>query len=314
MTQLNHDDLRGQLRTLIDNQDVTGAQLARETGQSQAAVSQYLNGKYRGDNDAVARALTVWLDARNSAQTALPVIPDYVETPTAAKITAALLYAQLTHTIALIYGNPGVGKTQALKQYAATGNNVWLLTASKSRSNELETLYELALAMGITDAPYQRGALSRLLRRRLRDTNALIIIDESDWLNYDAIEELRILQEDCGIGLAFAGNHRVYDRLTGGSRAVEYARLFSRVAKKIVINGSLTADVDAYLDAWRVTGRDERALLHAIAKRPGALRGLSHVLPLAAIYAQGKGEQQINTENLHAALLELGHVMEDETA
>lgn len=312
MTQINHADLRSTLRTLIDNQDVTGAQIARETSLSQAAVSQYLRDKYTGDNDAVARTLTTWLGARNSAETALPVIPEYIETPTAAKITAALTYAQLTHTIALIYGNPGVGKSQALKQYAATGNNVWRLTASKSRTNELETMYELALEMGISDAPYQRGALSRLLRHRLRDTNALIIIDEADWLNHDAIEELRILQEECNIGLAFAGNHKVYDRLTGGSRAVEYARLFSRVAKKIVINNVLASDVDAYCDAWNINGRDERALLKTIAKRPGALRSLSHILPLASIYAQGKSEP-VNTQHLHAALLELGHVMEDES-
>lgn len=61
-------------------------------------------------------------------------------------------------------------------------------------------MYELALDMGISDAPYQRGALSRLLRRRLRDTNALVIIDEADWLNYDAIEELRILQRNAASG------------------------------------------------------------------------------------------------------------------
>ncbi|HBC0987593.1 TPA: AAA family ATPase [Escherichia coli] len=312
MTQINHTDLRSTLRTLIDNQEITGAQLARETSLSQAAVSQWLREKYTGDNDAVARTLATWLAARNSVQTALPVIPDYIETPTAAKITAALTYAQLTHTIALIYGNPGVGKTQALKQYAVGGNNVWRLTASKSRTNELETMYELALEMGIDDAPYQRGALSRLLRRRLRDTNSLIIIDEADWLNHDAIEELRILQEECNIGLAFAGNHKVYDRLTGGSRAVEYARLFSRVAKKIVLNNVTAGDVDAYCAAWSINGRDERALLKTIAKRPGALRSLSHILPLAAIYASGKNEA-VSTEHLHAALLELGHVIEEET-
>ena len=167
-------------------------------------------------------------------------------------------------------------------------------------------MYELALAMGIADAPYQRGALSRLLRHRLRDTNSLIIIDESDWLSYDAIEELRILQEECNIGLAFTGNHKVYDRLTGGTRSVDFARLFSRVAKKVVINNIKTSDVDAFCDAWCVAGKDERQLLKAIAKRPGALRSLSHILPLAHIYASGKGEA-MSTGHIHSAMIELGH-------
>lgn len=306
MTQINHDDLRGSIRALINETTISGASLARETGLSAAAISQFLNGKYKGDNDAVAESLATWLESRKAAETIMPVIPDYVETPTAAKITAALTYAQLTHTIALVYGNPGVGKTQATKKYAAEGNNVWRISASKSRTNELETMYELALQMGINDAPYQRGALSRLLRRRLSDSNALIIIDEADWLNYDAIEELRILQEECNIGLALSGNHKVYDRLTGGSRSVDFARLFSRVGKKVVLNNVMAGDVDAFCTAWNVSGRDERSLLKAIARRPGALRSLSHILPLASIYAQGKGTP-INCETIHAAMIELGH-------
>ena len=306
MTQINHDVIRNAVKGLIDDKTISGAALSRETGVSSSALSQFINGKYKGDNDAVAASISTWLESRKTAQSALPEIPDYVVTPTSEKITAALTYAQLTHTIALVYGNPGVGKSEALKQYTRTGNNVWRLTASKSRTNELETMYELALEMGISDAPYQRGALSRLLRRRLRDTNALVIIDEADWLNYDAIEELRILQEECGIGLAFIGNHKVYDRLTGGSRTVDFARLFSRVAKKIVINNVLAADVDSFCDAWKIDGRDERKLLRAIAKRPGALRSLSHIRPLAHIYASGKSEP-VNSGHIHSAMLELGH-------
>ncbi|KEA51816.1 hypothetical protein DT73_12845 [Mangrovibacter sp. MFB070] len=94
--------------------------------------------------------------------------------------------------------------------------------------------------------------------------------------------------------------------LTGGTRSVDFARLFSRVAKKVVINNIKAGDVDAFCDAWNVAGKDERQLLKAIAKRPGALRSLSHILPLAHIYASGKGEP-VNTGHIHSAMLELGH-------
>lgn len=306
MTQINHEAICATVKELIDSKETSGAEIARKTGQSATVISMFMNGKYKGDNDAVAISLNTWLESRNVTQNTLPVRPDYVVTPTSESITSALTWAQLTHTIALIYGNPGVGKSEALKEYTRNGNNVWRITASKSRTNELETMYELALEMGISDAPYQRGALSRLLRRRLRDTGALIIIDEADWLNYDAIEELRILQEECNIGLAFTGNHKVYDRLTGGTRSVDFARLFSRVAKKVVINNIKAGDVDAFCDAWHVPGKDERQLLKAIAKRPGALRSLSHILPLAHIYASGKNEV-MNTGHIHSAMIELGH-------
>jgi DNA transposition AAA+ family ATPase len=109
---------------------------------------------------------------------------------------------------------------------------------------------------------------SRLLRQRLPETRGLIVVDEADWLSLDAVEELRILREECGVGLALVGNHKVYDRLTGGQRSVDFARLFSRVSKKYVINTVSAGDVDSFCDAWQVTGTEERKLLKAIARRP----------------------------------------------
>ncbi|ELS4260427.1 AAA family ATPase [Salmonella enterica] len=305
MTQFNHDALRAAVRERMEKIQVSGAALAREMGVSKAVVSGYLNDKYRGDNEAVAASLNTWLES-SLAAAALPESPAYIETPTAERIAAVLTYAQVTGRICLVYGHSGVGKTEAIKEFARTGNNVWFITASKSRSNELEAMYEIALAAGIKDAPYRRGALSRELRRNLINTGGLIIVDEADWLSYEAIEELRILQEECGIGLVMAGNHQVYDRLTGGRRAVDFARLFSRVAKRIVINNVDDADITAFCAAWRITGRDELAMLHAIAKRPGGLRSIAYILPLAAIYANAE-ETAINIGHIHTAMLEQGH-------
>lgn len=309
MTQLNHDGLRVSIRALIDTKETSQAAIARETGASQTAISQFINGKYKGDNNEVATKLAKWLDARTSAQNEVPNMPSFIETPTVKKIWSALGYAQITHTITVIYGHAGVGKTKAIKEYAATGNNVWCITASKTRSNVLETLYELALEMG-GDAPYQRGALSRHLRRRLSGTNGMIIVDEADHLDYDAIEELRLLQEECNVSLALVGNHKVYDRMSGNNtRAVEFARLFSRIAKKIVIDKALKSDVDAICDGWSLTGKAERSLIQSIASRPGALRSISLILPLATIYAQGKNEP-VNEQHIQSAMIELGHNQE----
>ncbi|MGA5655234.1 AAA family ATPase [Rahnella contaminans] len=308
MTQDTHDALRVTIRALIENnKEITGASLARETGVSQSAISQYLNEKYKGDNTVVAESLGRWLENRNSAAQELPGVPDFIQTPTVEKIWSALKYAQLTHTVTVIYGNPGVGKTEAIKKYCENGVNIWRITAAKSRSNELETMYELALEIGMHDAPYQRGALSRALRRRLMGTSGLIIIDESDMLNYDALEEMRILVEECGVGLALIGNHKVYDRMTGNNKGgVEFARLFSRIAKKIVINKVLKSDVEAVCDAWKLEGKAERKLIQEIASKPGALRAVSLILPLAAIYASETNEP-INERFILAAMRELNH-------
>ena len=90
MTQINHDVVRSAIRELIDSKTISGAALARETGTSTATVSQFLNGKYKGDNDTVADSLNTWLESHNAAKTTRPVAPDFVETPTSQKILATL--------------------------------------------------------------------------------------------------------------------------------------------------------------------------------------------------------------------------------
>lgn len=289
MTQENID-IRGSIRALVESGKVTYSQIAREASPSAAAISGFMNGTYNGDNGKVERALSAWL-ANWHEKTQFPEPPRFIETPTVKQIWTAFKYAQLTECIGVICGNPGVGKSEAAREYRRQNNNVWMITITPSCASVLECLTELAYELSMNDAPRRKGPLSRALRRRLEGTQGLIIIDESDHLPAEALEELRLLQEATRVGLVLMGNHRVYSNMTGGNRTVEFARLFSRIAKRIAINKTKKADVSAIADAWHITGESERELLQRIAQKPGALRILNHSLRLAAMTAHGRGEQ-----------------------
>lgn len=134
--------------------------------------------------------------------------------------------------------------------------------------------------------------MGRAIRRKLRGTNGLIIIDEADHLEYPVLEELRILQEETAVGLTLVGNHQVYSKLTGGnSRNMDFARLFSRIAKKVSILKTKKADVDAIADAWGLFDKAERELIQVLSEKPGALRTISHTLRLASMFATGSNER-----------------------
>jgi hypothetical protein len=140
----------------------------------------------------------------------------------------------------------------------------------------------------MNDAPRRKGPLARALRRRLDGTQGLIIIDEADHLGAEALEELRLLQEATRVGLVM-GNHRVYSNMTGGTRTVEFARLFSaspsawpsikprkRMSRPLLMPGK---------------SRAKRApVLQRIAQKPRALASC-HSLRLAAMTAHGAGEE-----------------------
>lgn len=300
---MNISDIRAGLRTLVENEETTFKQIALESGLSTGTISSFINDKYNGDNERVSQMLQRWLE-KYHAVAELPEPPRFVETQTVKQIWTSMRFASLTESIAVVCGNPGVGKTEAAREYRRTNNNVWMITITPSCASVLECLTELAFELGMNDAPRRKGPLSRALRRRLEGTQGLVIIDEADHLGAEVLEELRLLQESTRIGLVLMGNHRVYSNMTGGNRTVEFARLFSRIAKRTAINKTKKADVKAIADAWQINGEKELELLQQIAQKPGAIRILNHSLRLAAMTAHGKGER-VNEDYLRQAFREL---------
>ena len=166
---------------------------------------------------------------------------------------------------------------------------MWLVTASPARASLSEILYEIALELGISDAPRRKGTLSRLIARKIKGTEGLLIVDEADHLPYEALEELRIMQEEVDMGLVLVGNDKVYTRMKGGIRHDDaYARLWSRVAKKTAIHKVKKRDVQLIAAAWGLE-TDEEALkvMQSITETGGGLRILTQTLRLAGMVAKG---------------------------
>ncbi len=290
------------VKALTESKTVSAAQIAKEISVSPATLSQILNGSYKADPSKMIDKLENWLRMRDQRNATPSVNPGFVMTQTAKQITDDLTYAQVTESIVVIFGASGVGKSETLREYKRNNNNVWMITASPSRSSLTECLYELAMELGMDDAPRRKGPLSRVIRNRFMGSEGLVVIDEADHLDYPTLEELRILQEETGIGMVLVGNNKVYTQLTGGRRNEDFARLFSRIAKKRGIHKTKLADVRAIADAWNVNGEAERSLMVQISERPGGLRLLSKTLKLAAMFAKG---QSINEQVLRKAFAEL---------
>lgn len=126
----------------------------------------------------------------------------------------------------------------------------------------------------------------------MRGTDGLVIVDESDHLPYDALEELRIIQEEADVGFALIGNDKVYTRMQGGiNQAHEYARLWSRLGKPSAFKGSTKGDIKAIAQAWGldVDDKDLMTVLYEIGSKAGGLRALTQYLRLAGMTAKGQG-------------------------
>lgn len=285
--------LTDQVKQLIKDKGFTQTQIAKECGFSGGALSSYFKGTYGGDNDKIEVALQSWLDGQTKKTATFVSAPDFVDTPTAAKIFADFDFVKMFGKMGVVYGASGVGKTQAARQYTRANNNVWMITARPSICTINEVLYEMALELGISDAPKRAGKLSRMLKIKLAGTRGLMIIDEADHLPLKVLEELRILQEDSEVGFMLIGNDKVYTQMQGGfNQRHEFARLWSRNAKRQSVQKNSKKDIDAVATAWGLELTDSKLMtaLYSIGQGAGSLRALTNYLQLAGLQARARNE------------------------
>lgn len=306
---VDSDDLRRRVSVEAEEYGLTQKQIVKESGVSPSgstsAFNQWLKGRYAGDNASLEAKLWRWLEARRERRmsaASMPEPPEWVDTPTSKKVCAALSYAQMAGVMAAIYGGAGVGKTKSCEHYAAKTPNVWHVELAADAGGPSECLREICLVMGITPSG-NASALRREIVARAKGSNGLLIIDEAQFMKPRTLEIMRGIWRQGGIGVALVGNETVYIQLSGGRRAAEFAQLFSRISKRQRLNRPMSGDVNSLLDAWGISGQEERKLLTEIAGKPGLLRGMTETLRLASMFAGGK---KVKSEHIRAAWRDLG--------
>ena len=297
------EKIRQQVRAIQEAEDLSQNQIAKEVGIHNSTFSKFMNGNGLADMNPVVNATERWLENRTRLA-ALPTAPSFIATPTANRIYDALSYAQLAGDMALIFGGAGVGKTQTLHHYAASEHNAWVVDCTPTSATVGGCLRAIAHALGLRMTAGRADALEVQIRDQLRGSGGLLILDEAQFLNNRALETVRRLAEMANVGLALVGNETVYAQLTGGSRAAEFAQLFSRIGKRVSLTKPSGGDVESLATAWKVDKASTR-LLKEIADKPGALRGVTKALRLASMFARG-ADETLSDHHIKAAWAELG--------
>lgn len=285
------EEVRAGVRAVIENEGLNQTIIAREAGVAYGTFTGWLAGNYGGNNDKYTASMQIWLASRTEQKRAamnIPQAPVFVSTPSAKAFTETLRFAQIMPEIAVIAGAAGIGKTTSLHQYQANNRNVWLATMDPTTAKVNGMLLELCDVMGVLEkAP---AKLARAIGRKIEGTGGLILVDEAQFLDARALDQLRSFYDRYHVGIALVGNEDVYSRLEGEGKRSTFAQLFSRIGMRITQPKPKPADMCALIAAWGVTDKEEVKLLKSIASRPGALRSMTKVLQLASMLANGAGE------------------------
>lgn len=231
------------LKQHIESTGLSQAAVAKQLVKSPATINQYLKGTYKGDVTAIDEAVAE-LVARHQVKS---VASDFVATASATRILEVCDMAHRLSCMNMIVGDAGLGKTEALKQYAATTKNVLFIETDTTYSVRM-LLSEICRVLGIV-APRGNPSMMSAIIDRLRDSKRLLIIDEAELLNYRALETLRRIHDKTNIGIVFAGMPRLRANFRGGAGG-DYKQLYSRIHHLHPMDANLSkADIGMMCEA-----------------------------------------------------------------
>lgn len=274
--------LRKKIAAMVES-GVTQSRIAVESGVRRKDLESWLESGHAAEQ--LEERLSAWIEDLERPQDGGSE-PKWVETPTGERIKAALEFARTTPSVSVVYGPAGLGKTVTAQRYAESIGRAHVLHVKAGEFNKTPTaiMQLIAEKAGHAGRAYRSDELARSIVESM-PRSSLVILDEAQHLSMAALDGIRWLYDEGGIGLALVGNEVVYTRIARGGRAM-FAQLESRVGMYLPLSQPEPGDLDAVLAAWGVSGREERAFAKQIADGPGALRVLAHVLRQAQLAAR----------------------------
>jgi len=229
---LTADEARVAVKKYQENTGKSQNTIAKELGYSNAtALSRFHAGAYESEPEMIKRIeqLLKISAKRESA----PKKPSYKATSTSQQVASLIELCHGRGEMGVAYGDPGVGKTMAVKQYAKENEDTIVVTVSPTSATITGVNELIAEKLSIKEKITRR--ITAAIIAKLKGTKRVIVIDEAQHLKARVVNHLRSIvdateDEDTGerIGMALVGNDEIFSELK-----IKQAAAYSQVADRI---------------------------------------------------------------------------------
>lgn len=236
-----YQDVVKDLQDFMELSGKSQQQVAKEAALSPAVISQFLKGTYKGNNEETAATIQKYLELARLRMARKDHTHFYKDMHNTQKVLLACYHAHRYGDIALVYGDAGAGKTKALNHYAGDHPGVVMVTANSCTSSAFSVLQMIGRKTGKTLAG-KKEILMAALVDYFKNTGRLIIIDESDHLTMAALQAVRNLNDQAGVGIILAGNSRIYTQMLQGAKCSELEQLRTRIVLRRRVTNEYTLE------------------------------------------------------------------------
>ncbi len=294
--KMTYEEAVAFIRNYITNSEKTQTQAAQELGVSSGALSAFLSGNYKTPHTIICRIEDL---ARISVQKKVaPKAPPFQETTISKWVENTIRYSHLQGKISVVYGDAGIGKTEAYKHYLSNNSLAVGITISPTYASITGVNELIAEQLGVRERVSRRQTAEII--NKLKDSGRVIIIDEAQHLTVRALNHLRCISDESGVGICLIGNDDVYRKMKGSGKA-DFAQLFSRIGmrKPVLVSNITKKDVQSVFGNF-VSEQDALDLLYRICGTNYGLRGAVNVfINTVAVF------EQITAPNLTKMMREM---------
>lgn len=288
MTNTVNKALQQKLTEFKAKSGMNQTMLARGIGVSPASISMYLNDTYAekgGNYETIEPKIEAFLEVQESKAQREELVLGFVSTKTTRRISEVMRDAHEAGDTVVIYGQAGLGKTQAVKNYCEKNPAAILIEANPSFT-ALVLMRKLAAAAKVSTV----GSLNDLFESvsdRLRDSGRLIVVDEAENLPLRALEIIRRLHDDTGCGLVLSGMPRLVANLRG--KHGELVQLYSRVSVALNLGDSMPDEELEQIARAAMPEADDETIAELVKHSNGNTRRMSKLMRGAVRTANKNG-------------------------
>ena len=288
MTNKVNEALQQKLAEFKAKSGMNQTMLARGIGVSPASISMYLNNNYAekgGKYETIEPKIEAFLEVQESKAQREELVLGFVSTKTTRRISEVMRDAHEAGDTVVIYGQAGLGKTQAVKNYCEKNPAAILIEANPSFT-ALVLMRKLAAAAKVSTV----GSLNDLFESvsdRLRDSGRLIVADEAENLPLRALEIIRRLHDDTGCGLVLSGMPRLVANLRG--KHGELVQLYSRVSVALNLGDSMPDEELEEIARAAMPEADDATIAELVKQSNGNTRRMSKLMRGAVRTANKNG-------------------------
>lgn len=271
-------ELQQQLRDYIESVG-SQAKAASKLGWSTAALSTYLNGKYKGNLESFERSLQEAFGNKNAAEQlkSADVGDSYKPTSISEEVYKTIRLCHLKGGLAIECGDAGIGKTMACRRYAENYPTTAIYVTVNPCLVTLSAFLKLLCRVMKIQSSGRKDEMWLRLADSFSGERKVLIIDEAQHLPIKTIEAIRAFFDNNPLlGICLVGN---IETVTNTGRSKEaFAQIRNRTKLTQVRHTSAIKSSDIVL-LFPEIASDEKAvqLIVSIARSEQGIRGAMNV-------------------------------------